>query len=499
MNHSVELRQITKDFGAVRALDAVDFSALPGQIHALVGENGAGKTTLMRVLYGALDVTSGTVLLDGNEVSMPNSAAAIARGIGMVSQHYSIIPALTTLDNLMLGAEPSFALDRKAATERAEALAKQMGFSFRWTDKAEALSPASAQKLEILKLLWREARIMILDEPTAMLSPLDADALYGSLKRLANEGATIIVVTHRLPEVFEFCDQVTVLRGGKLITTQPVPELTPATLAELIVGRPVEIPSLPESHPGKELLSVREIQVKGDRGDDALKSVSFDLHAGEVVGIAGVDGNGQKELFEALMGLRDVYSGEVFLGGIPITDAAPVKRLEGGFRLIPEDRHHEGVIEEWSLTDNVGLGLQNQPPIADRGRLDRGALERTASAVAERFRTKHGGLDQPMASLSGGNQQRFVAARAISGEPKVVLAFQPARGLDLAGIADVYAALRDVSRSGGGVLVVSYDLEELLTHCDRVIVLCHGHLAEPDADAARDRGAIGRLMVGVGE
>jgi len=494
----VSLKGITQRFGNVVALDGVDFEAREGRIHALVGENGAGKTTLMRVLYGAFQPTSGEVALDGKPVHLANSADAIGHGVGMVSQHYSIISALSTLDNLMLGAEPSFALDRGAAAERASELAKRMGFAFDWQASAAGLSPAAAQKLEILKLLWRESRIMILDEPTAMLSPVDADALYGSLRRLADEGATIIVVTHRLPEVLEFSDDVTVLRGGKLITSRPVEGLTAGELAELIVGRPVHIPEPPPVSPGSTVLDVNELTVRGDRGEHALKHVSFRLAAGELVGLAGVDGNGQKELFQTLMGLRPALAGRVILHGADVTTQSPARRIAAGVRLIPEDRHHEGVIEEWSLVDNAALGLQRTDALNRRGALDRSRLRGMAAEIAEKFRTKHGSLDHAMASLSGGNQQRFVAARALWGGASLTLAFQPARGLDLAGIADVYAALRDTARAGGSTLVVSYDLDELLTFCDRVIVLCHGQLAEPAPDAQRDRAVIGQLMVGVG-
>ena len=488
---------VTKRFGSVTALDRVDLEVEQGAIHALVGENGAGKTTLMRVLYGALHPDEGSLEVHGKSVRFQSSREAIASGVGMVSQHYGIIPELTCLQNLILGAEGGTVLNNKTAEARAQLLAERMGFEFDWNADAATLSPAGAQKLEILKLLWREAKIMILDEPTAMLSPADSNALFESLERLALDGATIILVTHRLPEVLDHCSRVTVLRGGKRIDEKLVDETNGSELAQLIVGEAIDkyeagaMPTL-----GGTVLEVQQVSAKGDRGELALKDVSLSLRAGEVLGIAGVDGSGQRELFEAIAGLIKPVGGSLRIVGAESTALGPWERIEKGLRLIPEDRHAQGVVEEWSLDENAALGLQRLRPFADKNLVDTDARKGMAGKIAERFKTKHGGLNLPMASLSGGNQQRFVAARALCLNPKLILAFQPARGLDIKGTQQVYEGIRNACRGGAAALVVSFDLDELLEQCDRIVAMNHGHLFEPEKALAKDRDAIGRLMVG---
>ena len=496
MTPVVRMSGVTHSFGALAALESVDFEVATGSVHALVGENGAGKTTLMRVLYGALRPDAGTIEVEGQERKWRSSADAIAHGIGMVSQHYSIIPELTCLQNLVLGAEGSFMIRGDAFRERATRLASKMGFAFDWDAEASTLSPAGAQKLEIVKLLWRESKIMVLDEPTAMLSPADSDALYASLKQLASEGATVIVVTHRIPEVMQHCGRVTVLRGGRKIADKAVAETSAHELAELIVGHSVAQSPRSAARPGDPVLEVSGLVVKGERKDDALKGASFVVKSGEVVGLAGVDGNGQRELFHALVGTLPVASGTVLLSGSDVSRVRSRDRFVRGVRLIPEDRHEEGVVEDWSLVDNAALGLQHVPPLINGVWSDLSQRHALALRVADRFKTKHSGLHRSMRSLSGGNQQRFVAARALELDPQVILAFQPTRGLDIDGTAQVYAALREAARGGAGVLVVSFDLDELLENCDRTIVIHAGRVHEPASGQEHDRQAIGRLMVG---
>ncbi len=496
MTPAVRMSAITHKFGALTALDNVDFEVAAGTVHALVGENGAGKTTLMRVLYGALQPTSGALQIDGTVRKWRNSADAIAHHIGMVSQHYSIIPELTCLQNLVLGAEGSFMLSVYEMKKRADQLAAKMGFAFDWDAEASGLSPASAQKLEIVKLLWRESRIMVLDEPTAMLSPVDSDALYLSLKQLVREGATVIVVTHRIPEVMQHCEMVTVLRGGKKVADLRVTETDAERLAELIVGHTVSKTSPIEAQQGATVLEVRNVVVKGARKNDALKGVSFSIKSGEVVGLAGVDGNGQRELFHALVGTLPVESGSLEFLGEEITRQKASTRLSQGLRLIPEDRHEEGVVEDWSLIDNAALGLHRISPLAKGVWSDLGARRELAQSVADRFKTKHSGLYKSMRSLSGGNQQRFVAARALELDPRLILAFQPTRGLDIDGTSQVYSAIRAACRDGAAALIVSFDLDELLENCDRTLVINGGRVFEPEQGQERDRQSIGRLMVG---
>ncbi len=497
MSFAVELLGVSKAFGAVEALKNVDLSAESGGIHAIVGENGAGKTTLMRVLYGAIRPDSGTVLVDGVPRSFFRASDAIASGIGMVSQHYSVIGELTCLQNLMLGAEPGPWIDVGGSERRAEALASRMGFRFDWRAPASALSPAGAQKLEILKLLWRNSRIMILDEPTAMLSPADSDALFESLSLLTGAGATVILVTHRLPEVLEHCSAVTVLRNGALVSHGRVAQTSARELAEAIVGHALGPPiSRPIPVGGDELLSITKLRVRGVRGNEAVKGVELSVRAGEMVGIAGVDGSGQRELFCSILGLLKPIEGSIRILGAEMSKSSVADLIRRGVRLIPEDRQEEGLVASWPLDWNAALGLQRLAPFAHGAWVEVGHRHERASAIAARFATKHGGMGQPVSSLSGGNQQRFVAGRALSLEPKLILAYQPARGLDIDATRVVYEGLRSECEKGAAAIVVSYDLDELLEQCGRVVAMNLGALHEPPAGQERDRSAIGRLMVG---
>lgn len=482
---ALRMEGITQDFGSVRALDQVTFQASSGKIQALVGENGAGKTTLMRILHGSLAQTSGRV-----QLTEPSAK------VGMVSQHYAIIPELTCLENLMLGCEPGPWIDLAASEARAKGLADQMGFSFDWKSPASNLGAGESQKLEILKLLWRESQIMILDEPTAMLSPDDGEALYQSLRQLAGQGRCIIVVTHRLSEVMDHCSEVTVLRQGKLIDFRPVSEVTTAQIAEMIVGHGLEPAKITPPTKGASVLSLKQVSLKDERKSLALKEVSLDLRAGEMVGIAGVDGSGQKELFQAILGLRPLADGAIQILGAP-APATTRERLALGMRAVPEDRLEEGVIPSWSLELNGVLGLQRRSEVSQGPWVNREARRSWAEAAAKLFSTRHGGLDLPMSSLSGGNQQRFAAGRAMSPGGKIHLAFQPARGLDIDGTAQIYQELRRQCREeGAAALVVSFDLDELIDQCDRILVMFRGRLSGPPAGLERDRQAIGRLMVG---
>jgi simple sugar transport system ATP-binding protein len=493
MNLAVEMSQISKRYGEVQALDAVSLRVERGTIHALVGENGAGKTTLMKALYGAMSPDSGSISINSEQVVLKTSREAIAQGIGMVSQHYGIIGELTNLENLILGAENGPILTPVHNQQRAQQLADQMGFQFDWNAESSTLSPAGGQKLEILKLLWRNSQIMILDEPTAMLSPQDSDALYASLKLLAEQGTTIIVVTHRLPEVFEHCKRVTVVRGGLHIADHDVSEVTATLLAEEIVGGSViERPTPISNAQPSTSLRVQDLQVKGDKGQIAVKNISFELKKGQLVGIAGVDGNGQRELFHAIIGYAKPVAGSIKLGENDWTQTSIGERIVEGLRVIPEDRHHEGVVEDWSLFENASLGLQRLPEFSNIA----AGQQELAPTMAEKFSTKHGGLNQPMSSLSGGNQQRFVAGRALQLAPDLVLAFQPARGLDLNSTTKVYQEIRRRCDEGATAIIVSFDLDELLDFCDRILVMNHGEMFEPKPEEARDRTAIGRLMVG---
>jgi general nucleoside transport system ATP-binding protein len=493
MSLAVSMQGISKRYGTVDALSEVNFEVELGTIHALVGENGAGKTTLVKALYGAMMPDQGSISVFEQPVNFRNSKEAIESKIGMVSQHYGIIGEISNLENLVLGAEGGPLLTRSAQKQRATELANKMGFEFDWDAESSTLSPAGGQKLEILKLLWRNSQIMILDEPTAMLSPQDSDALYESLKELTQEGATVIVVTHRLPEVFEHCTRVTVVRGGVKIADHEVAKVTPEQLAEEIVGGEVIERAAPEAvSVGANRLRVTDLTLKGAKGETAVKGVSFEISAGQLVGIAGVDGNGQRELFHALIGYLKPVSGELAFDAENWTKASTSSRIQKGLRVIPEDRLSEGIIEDWSLYENSALGLQRLDEYSSLN----SAISKLAPEMASMFNTKHGGLKNPIGSLSGGNQQRFVAGRALQVNPHLILAFQPARGLDLNSTTKVYREIRKACEQGACALVVSFDLDELLDFCDRILVMNHGEMAEPEKGSERDRKAIGRLMVG---
>jgi simple sugar transport system ATP-binding protein len=489
---AVCLEGINKRFGLTQALSNASLDVEPQTIHALVGENGAGKTTLVRVLYGALQPDKGTIRVDGNLVRFKNSAAAIQAGIGMVSQHYSIIPQLTCLENLILGAEPGWVLSMRQAKRRAEQLAKQMDFTFDWNRSAAHLSPSGSQKLEILKLLWRNARVMILDEPTAMLSPADSDQLFAGLKKLVARGSTVILVTHRIPEVIQHCDKVTVLRAGKNVASTPINDTDSPQLAQWIIGDSV-LESSPVDHlaSSEPKLVISQLEVKG-----RLANLSLQVNAGELVGVAGVDGNGQRELIESLLGYTRARSGKIVFSGKDITRLSVKKRLALGVRLIAENRQEEGMIGNWSLTENVMLGLQRLYPLAHRGWIDQQSGKRLALDITRRMDIKNTAPRSPIDSLSGGNQQRLVVGRALSLDPQLILGFQPARGLDIAATHNLYRAFREECSRGACAIVVSFDLDELIEKCDRIVVMRAGTLYELPEGQGKNRAKIGSLMVG---
>ncbi|GMV36793.1 MAG: ABC transporter [Fimbriimonadales bacterium] len=503
MSLAVRMSGITKRFGRLVACDKVDLEVTRGATHAIVGENGAGKTTLMRVLYGLYQPDEGSIEVLGVPVRFGSPSEAIRAGIGMVSQHYSIIGELTCLDNLMLGAEHAHLgiLKRSEAVERAQSLAARMGFRFDWLAPADTLTPAGCQKLEILKLLWREAEVLILDEPTAMLSPPDAQALFSSLRDLADGGKTIILVTHRLREVVDHCDRVTVLRAGRKVGESDVADTDIVRLSNWIVGEEMRLraDSSPPVHDTPELLNVSDLHVLGDRRNRAVAGLSVRVRAGEVAGIAGVDGNGQAELAEALIGVRPVLAGSIRLHGRDVTREPPVRRLRLGLRFIAADRHRHGLIEAWDVLSNAVLGLQRLPPLARGPLLNAREQVNAAKAQVERFRIKVESLHAPVSDLSGGNQQRLVVARALHLDAKLLLAFQPSRGLDVRGAAAVYEAIRGQCGAGMGALVISFDLDELIEHCEPIYVMREGRLVAELRGAEIDRERIGRLMVGVEE
>jgi len=553
----IAMRGITKRFGALVACDAVDLQVAAGTLHAIMGENGAGKTTLMRLLYGYYAPDAGEIYLRGKRVQFRTPADAIAHHIGMVSQHYSIIPELSALDNLILGAEPTrFGgwLDRRTAQAKAEQLADALQFQPDWSRPAAELSVAARQKLEILKLLWRDAEILILDEPTAMLSPRDVDALFETLMRLKAQGRTILLVTHKLNEAMRYADFVTVLRGGRKVADAPIAEVDAQTLTRWIVGddgASFETPSLrfplqaggtdatptdgtaPErfsaqsgeaftpmrfpsrsgdtsaherfpSRSGGNLkeggiescLVVRNLFVASERGGWGVQGLNLTVQAGEIVGIAGVDGSGQLELMEALAGLRPIAQGEILLLGQPMHRWSTARRIQAGVRYLFDDRFRRMMAPQWSVLENAILGAQRDPELQTLGWLKPRAIRQRAEQLIERFQVKVPALRAPILQLSGGNQQRLVIARALYGKPRLLIAYAPTRGLDIRGAQATYAAIRDACQHGMGALVIAFDLDELMEHCDRIAVLFKGTIVAAFAREAFSREAIGAAMVG---
>ncbi len=503
----IEMRGITKRFGTLVACDSVDLHVQAGALHAIMGENGAGKTTLMRVLYGYYQPDAGEIYLNGKRVVFRSPADAIAHHIGMVSQHYSIIPELSVLDNLILGAEPTrFGgwIDRKSALQRARTLAQALDFDPNWHRPAEELSVAARQKLEILKLLWRDAQILILDEPTAMLSPGDVETLFAILLHLKQEGRTILLVTHKLNEVLQYADWVTVMRGGRKVAETPVSQVDAEQLTRWIVGE--EEPRAAEpahaapasASEAPERLTIRDLYVRSDRGGWGVQGLNLTVRAGEIFGLAGVDGNGQTELMEALAGLRPIARGELLLEGQPFTHWNTAQRLQAGIRYLFDDRFRRGMIATWSVEENAILGFQRDSALQRFGWQSRRAIRERARQLVERFRVKVPALTAPMLHLSGGNQQRLVIARTLYGTPRLLIAFAPTRGLDIRGTEATYAAIREGCAQGMGALVMSFDLDELMEYADRIGVLFKGKVVAIFERHEFSREAIGAAMVGLG-
>ncbi len=476
----LELRAITKRFGDLVADDAVDFDLRRGEVHALLGENGAGKSTLMNVLYGLYRPDEGEILVDGRPVSLGSPREAIEHGIGMVHQHFMLIPVMTVAENIVLATEPrraGFLLDEEAARDRVRELSRRFHFAIEPDERIESISVGQQQRVEILKALYRNADILVLDEPTAVLTPQEAAELFGILRALTREGISIIFITHKLNEVLEIADRITVLRRGKRIDTVPAAGATEEQLARLMVGREVLLRVEKEAaRPGEALLEVVDARVDDDRGLEAVRGVSFTVHAGEIVGIAGVDANGQSELIDAITGLRRLESGAVRVGGRDVTGASARAMLDSGVGHIPQDRQRRGLVLEFSLAENIALHDYREEPDSRFGWLFPRRLVARARRLLREFDVRGGGPQTRAAALSGGNQQKVVIAREVARDPRVLVAAQPTRGLDVGAIEFVHRRLVEQRDSGKAVLLVSLELEEILSLSDRILVLYEGRI-----------------------
>jgi ABC-type uncharacterized transport system ATPase subunit len=479
---ALELRGITKRFPGVLANDHVDFDLRRREVHALLGENGAGKSTLMNILYGLYHPDEGEIFMRGKRVVLSSPKDAIAHGIGMVHQHFMLIPVMTVAENIVLATEPTTAgvfLDYDAATKRVTDMARTFKFAIDPRQRVENISVGQQQRVEILKALYRNADILILDEPTAVLTPQEAHELFEILENLRTEGLSIIFISHKLNEVLEIADRITVLRRGKKIETLPREGATEKELARLMVGREVllRVDKAPAS-PAGPLLSVEDLHVLDDRGLEAVRGVSFEVRAGEIVAVAGVDGNGQTELIDALAGLRHPLSGRIVLGGENVTREDARHVLDHGLGHIPEDRQRRGLVLDFTLAENLGLHDYRKEPNSRFGWLFPNRLVRRARRLLEQYDVRGGGPQTRAAALSGGNQQKVVLAREIAREPSVLIAAQPTRGLDVGAIEFVHRRLIEARDSGKGVLLVSLELEEVLSLADRILVIYEGRIVQ---------------------
>jgi general nucleoside transport system ATP-binding protein len=476
----LELRGITKRFPGVVANKSIDFDLRRGEVHALLGENGAGKTTLMNVLYGLYRPDEGEIVVDGNRVTFHSPNDAIEHGIGMVHQHFMLIPVMTVAENIVLGTEPTAGgifLDYDAARRGASELAASFGFAVHPDARVEDIGVGQQQRVEILKALYRRADILILDEPTAVLTPQEAGELFGILQTLQREGMSIIFISHKLNEVLEIADRITVLRRGERVETVPRAGATEAGLARLMVGREVLLRiDKPPATPGEPLLQVEDLHALDDRGLEKVGGVSFEVRAGEIVGLAGVDGNGQSELVEVLSGLRRPSAGHVRAAGRETTGLGAREIIEGGVGHIPEDRQRRGLVLDFTLAENIALHDYRHEPNARFGWLFPQRMVRWARRLLERFDVRGGGPQTRASALSGGNQQKVVLARELGRDPSVLLAAQPTRGLDVGAIEFVHRQLVDARDRGKAVLLVSLELEEILSLSDRVVVIYEGRI-----------------------
>jgi len=495
----LELREITKVFPGVRANDRVSLTLERGEIVALLGENGAGKSTLMNVAYGLLAADGGEILIDGESVRIRSPRDAISHGVGMVHQHFMLVEVLTVTENIILGHEPARfgILDRKSARAKVVDLSAKYGLKVDPDAVVGSLSVGMQQRVEILKALYQGARILILDEPTAVLSPQEVRELFTVIRSLVAAGLSVVLITHKLDEVMGAADRVVVMRDGRVVG-----ETTPAAtdqigLARMMVGRDVVLRvDKPESSPGATVLEVRDLVVPGGHGLEAVKGVSFTVRAGEIVGIAGVDGNGQTELVEAIVGLRRPSAGTIDLKGRDITHASPRETIHAGVSHVPEDRHRRGLVLEFDLAENLVLGDHRDAPYASHGITDARAISESARKRIKDYDVRTPSEHVLAGALSGGNQQKLVLARELGREPGLLVAAQPTRGLDVGAIEFVHRRLLAERGSGTAILLVSMELEEVMALSDRILVMYGGHVAAEFAAGEADEDRVGYFMTG---
>lgn len=495
----IEMRDITKVFGEFVANDKINLHLRKGEIHALLGENGAGKSTLMNMLAGLLEPTSGEIAVNGQVVNLDSPSKAAGLGIGMVHQHFMLVEAFTVAENIILGSEltKNGVLDIAGASKEIKALSERYGLAVDPSAKVADISVGAQQRVEILKTLYRGADILIFDEPTAVLTPSEIDELMAIMKNLVKEGKSIILITHKLDEIRAVSDRVTVIRRGKSIETVEIAGATNADLAEMMVGRSVSFKTEKQASKPKEVvLSIKDLVVNENRGVPAVKNLSLDVRAGEIVGIAGIDGNGQSELIQAITGLRKVESGSIELKGDSIVGLHPRQITELSVGHVPEDRHRDGLILEMMISENIALQTYYKEPHSKNGILNYSNITSYAKKLMEEFDVRAASELVPAAALSGGNQQKAIIAREIDRDPDLLIVSQPTRGLDVGAIEYIHKRLIEERDNGKAVLVVSFELDEILNVSDRIAVIHDGKIQGIVSPETTNKQGLGVLMAG---
>lgn len=502
MPYAIEMHNIRKTFPGVVANDQVTLKVKQGEIHALVGENGAGKSTLMNILYGLLTPDEGTIKVNGANVELSSPDDAIALGIGMVHQKFKLVQSFTITENICLGTEPTqnrYFIDKKRALESVVEISEKYGLKIDPHVRIQDCPVGIQQRVEILKTLYRKADILILDEPTAILTPQETDELFEVIRTLVDQGKSVVFITHKLREVMEISDSVTVMRKGRVVGSMPTSETNPQEIALMMVGRKIlfEVEKKPANFGEEPTLEVKDLVVMDNRGLLAVNRVSFDVKPGEILGIAGVQGNGQSEIVEALTGLRKIERGRVFLKGQDITTASPRKRRDAGMNHIPEDRITRGANLNATIEENLIATSHNKEPFAKYGIFDFKKTGEYADKLISEFDIRTSSKDVPVGSLSGGNMQKTVVAREISEDPDLLVASQPTRGIDIGSIKLVHQRIIDARDEGKAILLVSTELDEIISLSDRIAVMYEGKIVEMVPEGVATEEELGLLMAGI--
>jgi general nucleoside transport system ATP-binding protein len=495
----LEMRGITKRFPEVLADDRVDFDVRSGEVHTLFGENGAGKSTLMGVLYGLYQPDNGEIKLNGRPVTIRSPAEAIRLGIGMIHQHFMLVNTVTVAENVALGLRSSRGplTDLRKVSQRIRELSARYRLEVDPKALVWQLSVGERQRVEIIKALYRDVSLLILDEPTAVLTPGEVDDLFEVLRQMAADGRGLVFISHKIREVLELSDRITILRSGRKVATVGRGEVTPQGLAEMMVGHELRWEELPAAAAvGEERLAVRDLHVRGDRGAEAVRGVNLDVHSGEIVAIAGVSGNGQRELADAVAGLRTPTSGSIRIGAVELAGQGPAKARKAGLGFVPEERMRDGVVTPFSVAENLLLVDNGARPYSRFGFLRDRIIRSHCEELVEAFDVKTPSLETPVSHLSGGNIQKLILARELSGNPRVLLAAQPIRGVDVGAARYIHDRLLTQRDSGTAILVISEDLDEVLSIADRVLVMYEGEIVAEADPRESTREALGVMMAG---